>query len=166
MNLRILKKLSKKALPLLIKIDPKYAALSFTPDRDEPGYTTSAGHDRKHWDRTPTAHSVLQGEVVIPRKGKRQDHKPFIWIRAPYDSWPGTPMIGYTSGWYEPEWEERTTWDELVQVAHSYNWIEVARPMEDWQDEFDDLPDMILPKSICTTIGILRWARQQADVVR
>lgn len=80
MNLRILKKLSKRAAPYLVPLGDTRE--QFLAEKDE-NYTAT----------------VIDGdEYAHPRKG--------------------TPMIGAISGYYEPEWDEETTWDALKQHVY------------------------------------------------
>lgn len=112
MNKRILKKLSKRAEPLL-------AALGRTPKEfyisEGDSYTSSTGHDRKHWERNRARYPLnLRGEIHIqPRTGEG-----VIVLDENYlNPWPGTVMLGWMVGYYEPEWEEDDAWSFLKSLV-------------------------------------------------
>lgn len=138
MNLRILKKLSKRASPLLVALGGYLRGNEITHFTagawGDEGHTSSIGHDRKHWDRSPAVHDEpLHGSIVRrPRDPTRSDSRyPFIHIRNPWTAWPGTPMVGWTSGYECPEWEERTAWEHLTHLV----WDDVAEYVPDPEDD-------------------------------
>lgn len=101
MNLRILKKLSKRAVPVLIKRYSYRQADFLTATSDDPPYAGLAV-DRKH-----------------------QDHSR-ISARGFEEAWPGTPYVGEMSGWECPEWSERTAWVELQNMVGGEVMVEVG----------------------------------------
>jgi hypothetical protein len=44
-------------------------------------------------------------------------HKPRFTCQCQYHPLKGTPMFGGMSGYYEPEWEERTAFGELCELV-------------------------------------------------
>lgn len=118
MNLRILKKLSKRAAPLLCQLPGWHTRPEFFPADCDSG-TSSGGHDRKHWDRNPAVHDdAFPGSIVL-RPRRPHPRRPFVHLRQPLQPWVGTPMVGWSSGYETPEWEEHTAWEELTQITHS-----------------------------------------------
>lgn len=122
MNLRILKKLSKRAAPLLSLLGDDRQ--QFPAERCE-NYTHTCGHDRKHWERHGSIHSKpLSSRYLhyLPRHGKR-----YVTMREPAHPLKGTIMVGAMCGYYEPEWEEETAWESLCNlvIGHFTDWVEV-----------------------------------------
>lgn len=123
MNLRILKKLSKKAAPLIAALQDKRGRgfQHFVGDRGDPGYAATCGHDLKHWDRSPAVHADLLWEtsIVVQPRSRAGTRYPFIHLREPGLVWPGTPMVGWMSGYEEPEWEEQDAWAYLREIVYA-----------------------------------------------
>lgn len=113
MNLRILKKLSKKAVPLLAHFN--HFGKVFPAERGENYFSGHLITARKHWDRGRSVHGdiISQGEVKWPAR----DGKGWIYMRPPACPLKGTPMVGAVSGYEEPEWDERTAWEELRECV-------------------------------------------------
>lgn len=114
MNLRILKKLSKRAAEILPMIGCDRE--SFSAERWE-NYHSIVGMDRKHWDRHCSVHSdLMYGDILVtPRSGKY-----WIKMREPSHPLKGTMMIGWMSGGESPEWDEQDAWARLVCWVHDY----------------------------------------------
>lgn len=90
MNLRILKKLSKRAAPMLRAVGDcreQFAA------KKGANFQNLTGHERKHWHRMRGRTSIRLYEPFHPLKG--------------------TAMAGCTSGYDTSEWEEESTWEAL-----------------------------------------------------
>jgi hypothetical protein len=128
MNLRTLKKLSKRAAPLLRQLGDE--RLQFAAGREDSYGAHSFVGDRKHWDRS-RCHadyeprndwSISAGEEIlsVTRAGHR------ILMKPPVHPRKGTPMVGATTGYYEPEWNEETAWDALDTIVrhHFMDWSE------------------------------------------
>ncbi len=96
MNLRILKKLSKKAAPLLMHFDHRGELFLAQRGENYHGLVIERHPKVKEWS------------AVHPLKG--------------------TPMVGAMEGYYEPEWSERTAWDELGECIR-------------WQEKPETLTD-------------------------
>ena len=96
MNLRILKKLSKRALPMAEQAGLLKGQECFVAANSDECYTGIRGFD-----------TVLKG----------------------------TPMVGAMEGYYEPEWEERTVWEELC------GWLYCS--ITDWRA---DPPELECPR--------------------
>ncbi|WP_186057747.1 hypothetical protein [Burkholderia gladioli] len=138
MNLRILKKLSKHAAPLL-------EALGDNRDhfRAEKGdsYTSVYVGERKHWERMTVYHggNAMRGHVKF--KVKRGERWIVMW--PPRHPLKGTAMVGQMEGYYEPEWEEQTAWEALRRAVsnHFTDWDEDG-PV--WQGPKFDGPGDVL----------------------
>lgn len=126
MNLRILKKLSKRAAPMLRLLGDRRG--QFKAVREE-NYTGQAGHDRKHWDRNFARSPMGLSDTIYitPKHGKHH-----IALREPYHPLRGTVMVGETTGYYEPEWDESTAWEALADTVFwesvSDEWIDSDTP--------------------------------------
>ncbi|OBR52380.1 hypothetical protein [Paraburkholderia tropica] len=120
MNLRILKKLSKRAAPLLVPLGDEREQFAAEKGRN---YQHLGGHDRKHWDRMRSIHAdAPHGSIAyLPKHGQR-----WIHMRTPYHPLKGTVMVGAMCGYYEPEWEEETAWESLSRLVceHFTDWDE------------------------------------------
>lgn len=136
MNLRILKKLSKRAAPLLTSTKA-FSYLNtdqFISVRGE-GNTETQGHDRKHWERGNARNPIdFHGYLYWPARnglGHPYMHDPSTPLK-------GTVMLGWSQGYEEPEWEERTAWELLEShVRDCYSeYVEIPGT----EDEFG-IPD-------------------------
>lgn len=124
MNLRILKKLSKRAAPLLPLLGDdreQFRAVKFE------NYTGQVIMDRKHWERGRSVHGDLiqQHEIKTPAK----DGKGWVYAAPPAHPREGTIMVGCVSGYYEPEWDEETAWEALETIVRA-EFLE-----SDWESE-------------------------------
>jgi hypothetical protein len=121
LNLRILKKLSKRAAPLLALLGDDRE--QFRADASCKSFTHIGGHDFKHWDRMSVPHGKRsRGDFkYLPKHGLR-----WILMSDPWQPWEGTVMVGETVGHYEPEWEEQTAWEALQDavIGHFTDWNE------------------------------------------
>ncbi|WP_102867912.1 hypothetical protein [Pseudovibrio exalbescens] len=118
MNLRKMKKLSKRAVPLLIALGEKGEI--FPAEKGE-NSLSSVITDKKHWSRSPARNGELasflwDGYAYQPKCRKNNPCK-FISVCPPSHPLKGTPMIGETSGYYEPEWSEETCWERLCGLV-------------------------------------------------
>lgn len=115
MNLRILKKLSKRAAPLLPLLGD--AREQFRAERED-SYTGLLIRERKHFERgrSRDAAAFREGEVRYLAK----DGNGFVCIYPPSHPREGTIMVGATSGYYEPEWVEETAWEALSSLVHHH----------------------------------------------
>ena len=112
MNLRTLKKLSKRAAPLLPLLGDDRR--QFPAERGE-NYTGLVITARKHWERMRSVNADLWGEHEIKTLAKDGDG----WIRmsSPRHPRKGTIMVGALEGYYEPEWDEETAWEALQDIV-------------------------------------------------
>lgn len=130
MNLRILKKLSKRAAPLLAHFDIGPDALFLAEPHECHTGLVMEGSRKDRWHRLAT------------RFGD-----------APYAPLKGTPMVRRMSGGEEMEWDARTALEELAECIR---WSDKPSTMTDaeWalaqritrtttvtQDEIDDMLD-------------------------
>ncbi len=128
MNLRILKKLSKRAAPLLPLLGDKREQF---PNEAWEGCIGFGGFERKHLDRSSTKYPRDGQTQYLPRHGKQ-----WVVLREPDSPWAGTPMLGAMSCGESPEWDEETTWEALRDQVFDYfteYWVqgdEVASRMQ------------------------------------
>ncbi|WBU27631.1 hypothetical protein OOZ54_13255 [Rhodopseudomonas palustris] len=157
MNLRTLKKLSKRAAPLLEQL-PFAAGQQFPAPRDDDSYHNTFIGDRKHWDRLP-CHPTYEARhdwpgkrgaeiVFMTRAGRRKI------LRPPTDARKGTIMVGGMSGHSEPEWTEESAWDALYGYvsAHFTEYV----PGSDGEDPH-------LTRRLDNPSDVLRAAREIID---
>jgi len=114
-NLRTLKKLSKRAAPLLPLLGDKRE--QFRAEKGD-NYHGSIIRDRKHFDRMRVpfaAPAARDGDIKRPA---RDGHGGWIRMAPPSHPLKGTIMVGAVSGYYEPEWDEETAWDSLRGIVH------------------------------------------------
>lgn len=125
MNLRILKKLSKRAAPYLPLLGDTRAQFLAEQDDNYHGLVISA---RKHWDRVGSVHADTyhEGEFVLEPRCRAGTRLPFVKVRPPLHPWAGTIMVGAMEGYYEPEWNEETAWGALNSLVrdHFCDWDE------------------------------------------
>lgn len=112
MNLRTLKKLSKRAAPLLPLLGDTRG--QFPAERDD-NYTGLIITDRKHWERMRSVHPDLWDEHEIKTPAK--DGNGWIRLSSPCHPRKGTIMVGALEGYYEPEWYEKTAWEALQDIV-------------------------------------------------
>lgn len=122
MNLRTLKKLSKRAAPLLPLLGDRRK--QFRAEKDD-NYTGLLLRDRKHFERRRTVHGEgrwgsFEGEIKRPAA----DGSGWVYMRPPSHPRKGTIMVGAISGYYEPEWDEETAWEALSEYVfcHFTDW--------------------------------------------
>lgn len=155
MNLRRLKKLSKRAAELLPLLGEKTA--TFPAERDA-NYHGTFVSDRKNWDRR-RCHPDYQprneyrtrraAEIVYTtRAGQR------IVIRPPTHPLKGTRMIGGTDGGMQPEWSETDAWSYFDQI--------VRDRFTNWERVFDQEcpPDLALTRDLSSARLVLAAARE------
>ena len=112
MNLRILKKLSKRAAPLLPLLgDDRQQFPAIKGDN----YHGMIGFPRKNFERGRSVHAdvMREGEIKTPAK----DGNGWVYQWPPYHPLKGTVMVGATTGYYEPEWDEESAWGALNNLV-------------------------------------------------
>jgi hypothetical protein len=112
MNLRILKKLSKRAWPLLTMLGDTRQQI---PSKKWEGVIERNGFDRKHWSRNMSVHDVTSdksAKIFVPRHNGY-----WIHLREPSEPWKGTLTVGAVTGGLEPEWEEQIAWFALKDTV-------------------------------------------------
>lgn len=113
MNLRTLKKLSKRAAPLLLKLGDDREQFRAVKGENYHGGTVRA---RKHWVRIrchPSHQECRERDRVVftSRAGHR------ISMRPPPHPLQGTIMVGGMSGYFEPEWDEDAAYPALQRIV-------------------------------------------------
>lgn len=120
MNLRILKKLSKRAAPMLPALDDHRQ--QFKAERGD-NYTSTLVLARKNFERlrSPGPDTFGDHHIKVPA---RDGHGGFISLHPPHHPLKGTMMVGGMSGGESPEWDEETAWDALqgLVLAHFTDW--------------------------------------------
>lgn len=154
MNLRILKKLSKRAAPIIAALGDRRE--QFRAEKHE-NFTGSFIHARKHWERGRTVWT----EIPKSSRGRfcyrsRAGH--VIQVSNDYiHPRKGTVMVGSVSGGEEPEWDEETAWDALSDWVHAHftDWgakdgPRPTRQIETPRDVFVAARDMLAELSTST----------------
>ncbi|AXQ93170.1 hypothetical protein LV780_04695 [Cereibacter azotoformans] len=142
MNLRILKKLSKRAAPYLPLLGDTREQFQARSDDDYHGTLIT---DRKHFQRLGSIHSDpmpwLQREIITEPRCRAGTRWPFLRIYPPHHPWSGTIMVGAMSGGYEPEWDETDAWDALDDLVrcHFTDW-EAMAAADDAEDRGEERP--------------------------
>lgn len=142
MNLRILKKLSKRAAPLLHALgDDRSPFLA----GDSDSYTDLIGFDRKHWKRSRASRFTgWTGDIEHrTRRGDAVVHLSESYIHP----WAGTPMVSANEGY----WGECTAWDSLRRLV---------------RDHYQDVVDIELDGAPDFDFISLRRLRTPADYLR
>ncbi|MCI0999176.1 hypothetical protein HWD97_03670 [Ochrobactrum sp. C6C9] len=114
MNLRTLKKLSKRAAPLLLLLGDTREQFKAKPHEN---YHHGFIGERKHWERR-RCHPSYEGRnswlhkrgaeiLFTTRQGRSMVMSPPSHPRK------GTVMVGSMVGYYEPEWDEQDAWSAL-----------------------------------------------------
>lgn len=125
MNLRTLKKLSKRAAPLLPLLGDRREQYPAELGGSSVGTLIGA---RKHWDRfrchpghePRNDYSTARGAPL-----KRQTRAGgYIVLRPPNEARKGTIMVGGPDGGETPEWSEETAWEALTELVwwHFAEW--------------------------------------------
>lgn len=127
MNLRILKKLSKRAAPLLKAIGDECPQFSAKRGED---YTSSSGHDRKHWERGNARNPI---DFHGYRYWQARSGLGNPYMKQPDHPLKGTVMLSWSTGYYEVEWEHDDAWT-LLQRAVSEHWMDYVE-VEGTEDE-------------------------------
>lgn len=113
MNLRLLKKLSKRAAGYILILDKK--AELFLAEKGQ-NFTAVKGHEFKHWSRLRSVHGDNIFKGGIKYRVRKDTH--WISLQEPTNPYKGTYMIGWNSGYYEPEWVEKTAWEHLNDIVN------------------------------------------------
>jgi hypothetical protein len=120
MNLRILKKLSRQAAPLLLSLGDRRDQFEAQPYVNR---TTTRKHDRKHWERRRAFYrgSLDKRDVnVRPRQGDG-----WIQLSEPTRPLAGTPMVGasivetFAMAPPRTDWFEQTAWESLQRQVRT-----------------------------------------------
>lgn len=124
MNLRILKKLSKRAAPLLPLLGDDREQFPAEKGENYHGLTIKA---RKHWERHscyPGFKGLSDSIQFVTRTGRSMTMYP------PNHPLEGTIMVGSMSGYYEPEWEEQCAYTALHDLIY-WHFVDVRVGQEE-----------------------------------
>ncbi|MTH94977.1 hypothetical protein [Roseibium sp. RKSG952] len=131
MNLRTLKKLSKRAVPLLHQIGEKRTI--FPAEKDE-NYHGLIIRDMTRLERYGASHAdVINPQLhvaTITPKCRQGTSQPYVKCYLSQHPIKGTPMVGEVSGYYEPEWSEETAYEALLGWVR-WNFFEYDPKTED-----------------------------------
>lgn len=150
MNLRILKKLSAQAAPLLPLLGDRREQLRA---RKEDAYIGIVIMDRKHWDRGRSVDGDCISQSTIKRRAA--DGRGWIYMRPPSCARKGTIMVGSMSAGEEPEWSEETAWEALDSLVRDF-FTDYQRLVDDDCCTFGGA----LTRDLSTPSKILRAARE------
>lgn len=130
MNLRILKKLSKRAAPLLLLLGDTREQFRAAHHRSGENYHGLIGFPRKNWERGschPSYEPIGHDRMKVTTRAGRS-----MVLSEPCHPLKGTMMVGGMSGYYEPEWDEESAWGALDYLVRIH--------FTDWGAEPDPLP--------------------------
>lgn len=128
MNLRILKKLARKARPLVIAIaeKEKRTVAIFEGFDDETPVGSAGKFERKHFDRSATRH-VGSSVVGVPDScgllllAKKADRKcPYIRLRSPWGALNGTPGHEWRCCYEVPEYDCEDLYSFLLSLVREH----------------------------------------------
>lgn len=125
MNQRILKKLAKKAVPV-IKALKKANLCNIEigePDYDGVPIGGCFKFDRKHFERNRALceRYEFDRENVLAVKVRNSDSKyPFIRLSSPFETWPQVPFHSWRCCWDVPEYDAEDLWSVLVKQVESH----------------------------------------------
>lgn len=157
MNLRILKKLSKRAAPYLALLGENRE--QFKAEKGENYIGSLRGFERKHWERMRSVHNEVIGDGY---KYPANNGNGYISVRPPNHPRKGTVMVGGMSGYYEPEWDETTAYEALVDVLFN-----IFTPWDDYDEVNDIWPscfrNLSTPRLIFLAADELIERAQRAD---
>ncbi|BCH56038.1 hypothetical protein RvVAR031_36480 [Agrobacterium vitis] len=155
MNLRTLKKLSKRAayyLPLLGDNREQF------PAKRDDSHLSYLVAERKHWDRRKVHPKYQPNNDYLTHQGAEILHwtkagYPIV-IRPPGHPRKGTIMVGATSGYFQPEWDEECAWTALRNL--------VFDRFTDWDkiEQENCPPGGALTRDLSTSFLILAAARE------
>lgn len=121
MNLRILKKLSKRALKYLEQFQNGQEL--FFAQKGE-SYHGIIIKDHSRLERIPSCHNdVISHDTyvgTIEPKCRKGNKWPYVKLYAPSHPIKNTPMLGGMSGYYEPEWDEWTVWEAFTHWVYDH----------------------------------------------
>lgn len=148
MNLRILKKLSKRAAPYLPLLGDRRK--QFRAMKGD-SYHKLLLMDRACWDRGRSVHGdcIRQHEIKWPAA----DGNGWVWMAPPTHPLKGTMMVGAMVGYYEPEWDEECCYEVLRS--------EIRCRFTDWDvlnDDIDAVPQ--LTRDLSTPSQVFAAARE------
>jgi hypothetical protein len=161
MNLRTLKKLSKRAAPLIVQLDDRRE--QFPAQRDD-NYHGCLIANKKHWERRKVHatyeprndYSTRRGAEVLKRTRKGN----LILLKPPTHPRKGTVMVGGVCGYEQPEWSEECAWFVLDSIVRDH--------FTDWDKAFDENipPGGSLTRELRLPSQILKAAHEIIELKR
>lgn len=151
MNLRIHKKLAKRAAPMLARLGDRREQYKAEKYECYFGHGYLYPCDWKHWERHRALYPFGTDFKFRPRHDKH-----WIVLRHPIHPLKGTMMVGSMAGYYEPEWEEETAWESLCRLVEDH--------FTEWDGESfvkeTGYPRFVITRDLGTPSKILRAARE------
>lgn len=158
MNLRTLKKLSKRAAPLLAKLGDMREQFPSERGDNYNGYLITA---RKHWERRRVRPDYQPRNEYLTKRGAEilywsRAGNPIL-LRPPVHPLKGTIMAGGNDRGEQPEWYECNAWVALEDWVRDH--------FTDWDKmEQDDLPfGGALTRDLSTSSKILAAAKDMIE---
>lgn len=155
MNLRTLKKLSKRAAPYLAKMGDRREQFVA---RKKDNYTGLIINARKHCERWRMRYELTPHEQATfeadGNKFLRTRDGGFVRLTQPYPR-KGTVMVGGMDGGESPEWDEETAYEALYKIVHCH--------FTDWEAaaEHDRTPictaDLSTPSKVFYYADVMLW---------
>lgn len=150
MNRRIMKKLSKRAVPVLRKLGDTRDVIERSMPDD--GYIEQL-IERKHWERMTVQHDhppACANDIKTPTK---KNGRWVILSQSYVGVLPCTPLMSWMSGYEEPEWETSTAYDALCDYVHFHL-------MDYSQVDDDGVPIMIQRHDLSTPRKVFNAAEK------
>lgn len=151
MNLRTLKRLSKRAAALLPALGDDRE--QFASTSEWPGSLGTLVSARKHWERNRChasyqPHNDFSSPRGAPIRLTTRAGRNLV-LRPPTAPRKGTIMVGGMSGGEEPEWSDETAWEALTGIVY-------------WTFTTWDGEDLVPTRKFRSPSEILRAAEQLA----
>lgn len=157
MNLRIHKKLCKRAAPLLPQLGDKREQFKAGNSDCYFGQGRLYPCDFKHWERTRARFPFEPCIKVQPKDGGS-----WIVLRRPDNPLKGTVMVGSMCGYYEPEWEEETAYESLCRLVEDH--------FTEWDGmSFDDetgYPSFVITRNLSTPAFVFKAVQEMLAAKR
>lgn len=151
MNQRILKKLAKKAIPVMRALNKANLCSISINEPDYDGVPIGGGFkfDRKHYDRNQSLaenYDFDQRDVWVIKANNPNRRYPFIRLCSPFESWPQVPSHSWRCCWEVAEYDCEDLWSALFKTVEGHFHDPVYR--EDGEIEWGYIPNMSNPRRV------------------
>lgn len=151
MNQRILKKLAKKAAPVVMALNKaKLCSIVICEaDYDTSPIGCSFKFDRKHFERRHALKERYEfdREKVLTVKIKNTNSKyPFIRLSSPSDTWAQVPSHAWRCCWDVPEYDAEDLYSALFKVVEDHFHQPII--IDDGDIEWGYIPNMSNPARV------------------